>query len=223
MIDLEMLQEKWTQQDRKLDESLQLNRRILMMSVTREVRSPLRRFVFFQGVAAAAGLAMLMAMGQFMYQHWMEPRFLVPAVILDVWVVVNVAVAIRQAVVAEQIEFDQPVTGIQKQLESLRIIRLRAFRWDLLTGQLVWWIPFLIVALQGAWGIDAYQIFGRNFLALNFLLGVAVIPVAIWASRKYGDRLGRSWLMRRVAEEIAGRDLRVAMDSLAKISEFDRE
>jgi hypothetical protein len=81
----------------------------------------------------------------------------------------------------------------------------------------------LIVALQGAWGIDAYQIFGRNFLALNFLLGVAVIPVAIWASRKYGDRLGRSWLMRRVAEEIAGRDLRVAMDSLAKISEFDRE
>jgi hypothetical protein len=59
--------------------------------------------------------------------------------------------------------------------------------------------------------------------SVNFLLGVAVIPVAIWASRKYGDRLGRSWLMRRVAEEIAGRDLRVAMDSLAKISEFDRE
>jgi hypothetical protein len=29
--------------------------------------------------------------------------------------------------------------------------------------------------------------------------------------------------MRRVAEEIAGRDLRIAMDSLAKISEFDRE
>jgi hypothetical protein len=47
--------------------------------------------------------------------------------------------------------------------------------------------------------------------------------VAIWASRKYGDRLGRSWLMRRVAEEIAGCDLRAAMDSLAKISEFDRE
>jgi hypothetical protein len=62
-----------------------------------------------------------------------------------------------------------------------------------------------------------------NLLALNFLLGVAVIPVAIWVSRKYGDRLGRSWLMRRVAEEIAGRDLRVAIDSLAKISEFDRE
>ena len=52
---------------------------------------------------------------------------------------------------------------------------------------------------------------------------MAVIPVAMWASRKYGDRLGRSWLMRRVAEEIAGRDLRIAMDSLAKISEFDRE
>jgi hypothetical protein len=29
--------------------------------------------------------------------------------------------------------------------------------------------------------------------------------------------------MRRVAEEIAGRDLRGAMESLAKISEFDRE
>lgn len=59
--------------------------------------------------------------------------------------------------------------------------------------------------------------------SVNFLLGVAVIPVAIWAPRKYGDRLGRSWLMRRVAEEIAGRDLRAAMDSLAKLSEFNRE
>jgi hypothetical protein len=70
---------------------------------------------------------------------------------------------------------------------------------------------------------DFWAAGGWNFLALNLLLGVAVIPVAIWASRKYGDRLGRSWLTRRVAEEIAGRELRVAMDSLAKISEFDRE
>src|SRR3984957_18331735 len=70
---------------------------------------------------------------------------------------------------------------------------------------------------------DFWAAGGWNFLALNLLLGVAVIPVAIWASRKYGDRLGRSWLMRRVAEEIAGRELRVAMDSLAKMSEFDRE
>jgi len=69
---------------------------------------------------------------------------------------------------------------------------------------------------------DFWAAGGWNFLALNFLLGVAVIPVAIWASRKYGDRLGRSWLMRRVAEEIAGR-ARAAMDSLGKMSEFNRE
>ena len=40
-------------------------------------------------------------------------------------------------------------------------------KWGVLTGQAVWWAPFLIVALKWFWGVDAYKVFGAGFLAAN--------------------------------------------------------
>ena len=40
-----------------------------------------------------------------------------------------------------------------------------------MTGQIIWWVPFLIVVLKGLWGLDAYQLFGGTFLAVNIAFG----------------------------------------------------
>lgn len=112
---------------------------------------------------------------------------------------------------------------IQKQLESLRVLRIRITQWALLTGQVVWWIPFLIVALKGFWDVDAYKVFGTAFLLANLAVGLAIIPLAIWVSRKFRDRMGRSPVMQRLMKELAGYNLNAATGFLATLSEFENE
>jgi hypothetical protein len=222
-MELDALKEKWAEHDRKLDVSIRLNRQLLMAANMNRVRSPLRRLAFFVGLGALIGLIGPVILGQFIYQHWAEPRFVLPAVVLHVWVIANLAASIRQIAMALQIDYDKPIAVIQKQLESLRVLRIRITQWALLTGQVVWWIPFLIVALKGFWDVDAYKVFGTAFLLANLAVGLAIIPLAIWVSRKFGDRMGRSPVMQRLMRELAGYNLNAATGFLATLSEFENE
>ena len=222
-MELDALKEKWAEHDRKLDVSIRLNRQLLMAANMNRVRSPLRRLAFFMGLGALIGLIGPVIVGQFIYQHWAEPRFVLPAVVLHVWLIASLAASIRQIAMALQIDYDKPIALIQKQLESLRVLRIRITQWALLTGQVVWWIPFLIVALKGFWDVDAYKVFGTAFLLANLAVGLAIIPLAIWVSRKFGDRMGRSPVMQRLMRELAGYNLNAATGFLAKVSEFETE
>jgi hypothetical protein len=223
MMDVDVLQAKWAEHDRKLEASIRLNRQLLMATTMNRVRTPLRRFAFFVGLEAAVGLVLPGVLGRFIYAHWTEPRFVLPAVALDVWAIANVAALFREMAMALQINYDNPIATIQTQLESLRVLRVRVTQWALLTGQLVWWVPFTIVALEGFWGVDAYHVFGGIVLAVNVLFGLAIIPMAIWASRKFGDRMGRSPSIQRLMRELAGYNLNAATRFLATLSEFEAE
>ncbi|MGH7744706.1 MAG: hypothetical protein ACREQ5_07810 [Candidatus Dormibacteria bacterium] len=220
MIDLDVFQQKWAEQDRKLDLGIRLNRQLLMSVNLNRVRSPLRRFAFFLGLEALVGLAVTVILGQFIYEHWAAPRFLLPAAVLDVWVIANVAASIRQMVMALHINYDRPMADIQKQLESLQVLRIRVTQWALLTGQVVWWVPCLIVVLKGCWGVDAYRAFGGTVLAVNVLFGLAIIPPAIWMSRKFDGRWGGSSIIERLMRVLAGYNLNAATDFLKTLSEF---
>jgi hypothetical protein len=222
-MELDALKEKWAEHDRKLDVIITLNRRLLMAANMNRIRSPLRRLAFFVGLGGLIALTGLVILGQFIYLHRAEPRFVLPAVVLHVWLIASLAASIRQITMALQIDYDKPIALIQKQLESLRVLRIRITQWALLTGQVVWWTPFLIVALKGLLGVDAYKVLGTGYLLANIALGLAIIPLAIWVSRKFGARMGRSPVMQRLMRELAGYNLNAATRFLATVAEFETE
>jgi hypothetical protein len=222
-MDIDSLKAQWVEYDRKLDDGIRLNRRLLMAVNMNRVRSPLRRFAVLAGLGAFTACIGLMLLGQFIYEHWAEARFALPAVALHIWFIGMVAASVRQVAMALRIDYDQPVAAIQKQIESLRALRIRATQWALLTGQLVWWTPFPIVAFKGFWGLDAYRIFGGVYLSINLAFGFAIIPLAVWASRKYRGRMAnRPWL-ERLMGSLAGYNLNAGARFLAALSEFERE
>jgi hypothetical protein len=222
-MELEALKEKWAAHDRKLDVSIRLNRQLLKAANMSRVRSPLRRFAVGAGLVALIGLTGLAILGRFIYQHWAEPRFALPAVVLHVWIVAGVAASVRQMAMALQIDYDKPVAAIQKQIESLRVLRIRVTQWGVLTGQVVWWVPFLIVSLKGLWNVDAYKVCGTAFLLTNVAFGLAVIPLAIRVSKELGDRMGGSPIIQRLMRDLAGYNLNTATGRLAALAEFETE
>ena len=55
------------------------------------------------------------------------------------------------------------------------------------------------------------------------LLGLAIIPLGIWLSKKFSRRMSRSPFIQRLMKDLAGYNLNAATSFLAKLSEFEDE
>ncbi|MGA8028644.1 MAG: hypothetical protein WB992_15985 [Bryobacteraceae bacterium] len=222
MIDLDESKEKWAEHDRKLEENIRLNRKLLSAIYLKGARSRLQRVLAFTVLHSIMWLVGIGALGDFIYEHIATPRFALAAAALDLYAIGMLAGLIRQITMVHRIDYGQPIAGIQKQLESVRALRIRTTQWAVLAGTVAW-TPFVIVALQAFFGLDAYRIPGTAWLAANLLFGLALIPLAIWISRKFGDRMDRSPFIQRLMKDISGSNLNSAANFLATLSEIESE
>jgi hypothetical protein len=95
-------------------------------------------------------------------------------------------------------------------------------RWLLLLSALLW-TPLSIIGAQGLFGFDLYQGFGPLWIALNLAVGLVAIPVAIWIARSLAERPRGSRFLRRLADELGGRNLVVARGFVHEITRFQAD
>ncbi len=222
MLELDEMKTLWAEHDRKLDESIRLNRQLLSTTNLSGARSAMQRMAAFLALEAAIQLAVVVALGSFTYEHIAMLRFALPAAALDVFAIAILIAMIRQIAVGLQIDYNQPIAVIQKQLQNLRVLRIRYIQGIFLVATLVW-TPLLIVTLKAFWGLDAYRLLGPAFLISNLLVGLTIIPVALWLSKKFSDRMGRSPFIQRLMKDLAGVNLNAAATFLATLSQFKDE
>lgn len=219
MMDLDELKEKWTELDRKLDVNIRLNRQLLSATKLNQTRSSLKRLAVYMGLEAAAWFAIIVVLGNFIYEHISMAQFAVAGVALDVYSIVTLNFLIRQIALALRIDYGKPIATIQKQIEALRVLRIRTIQWGVLAG-LVAWVPFMIVLFKVAFGVDIYE---AAWVWSNVAFGVALIPVAIWVSKKFGDRMDRSPIIQGLMKSLSGHNLNAAADFLMTLSKFEEE
>jgi Zn-dependent protease with chaperone function len=221
-MELQDLKDRWNDYDRKLEANLRLNTQLLRELALNRVGSSLKwlsRKIVFE---LLIDLVAIFALGTFTANHLGEPRFLVPALALDLFVIGFVAWSIRQWAEIGSLDYGEPIVTIQRKLELLRIDRIRMTKWVLLLSPLLW-IPLLVVTLKGLGGLDAYAIFPARWLAANLLLGLAVIPLMLWVSKRYADRMQGSPLVRSLVNALADRSLNDATRFLGSLSSFEKE
>lgn len=221
-MDLEDLKQRWQEQDRKLDEILNLNTRLLQLPVLNRAHTALRWLSLGLWIELALTFGAVFLLGSFLADHFAEPRFLAPALLLDLAAILLLAAGIRQLAALGAIDYSAPIVAIQQRLESLRAERIRATQWTLLASPLLW-TPFLIVAFRGLFGLDAYAIFPGDWLFGNLLFGILVIPLAVGISRRYADRMARSPRVQRLMRTLAGHSLAAATGFLDSLAEFAKE
>jgi hypothetical protein len=222
MMELDELKLKWAEHDRKLEVNIRLTRQLLSATKMNRARSALQRLAVFLALESVIAFAVIVVLGSFIGDHIAMVRFAVPAAALDVFEIATLIVLIQQIRLAIYVDYSKSVAVIQKQLESLRMLHIRLFQWTLLLAPFLW-IPLLIVALEGFLRVDAYKTLGATYLLANLLFGLAIIPLAIWLSKKFGDRMDRSPKIQWLMKELAGYNLNAASDFLATLSEFEEE
>jgi len=221
-MELQDLKDRWADYDRKLETSIRLNTQVLREFGLNRVDSSLRRLSRQMVLELLMDLVAILALGAFTVNHLDKVRFLVPALALDLFVISFVAWSIRQWAALGSLDYGESIVTIQRKLEMLRIDRIRMTKWVFLLSPLLW-TPLLIVALKGLGGLDAYAIFDAGWLAANLLFGLAVIPLMLWVSKRYGDRLERSPLGHSFVNALADRSLNDATSFLGTLSSFEKE
>jgi hypothetical protein len=94
--------------------------------------------IAFLALEAAAWFAVIVALGGLMYGQADTPRFALAGIAVDLFALGMLAAALRQIVMARRVEYGEPVAVIQKQLEGLRVLRIRIIQWALPAGAVVW-------------------------------------------------------------------------------------
>jgi hypothetical protein len=219
-ITLEELCKEWADRSRRLDERLRSSAQLLRDDWIERQRERLWKLGSFGKFSMAVWIATMLLLGLFLGTHANRPALFVTALVLDVWVIATGVAQVRQQQALRNLDFGLPLLELQARVELLRIARIRSFNRAFLTGQIVWWIPFVVV-VAGAFGANLYSSPQfRAYAAWNIAFGIALIPLAIWVSRRYGERLSRSSIVRHMADSIAGRDIAAARETLEKLRRF---
>jgi hypothetical protein len=219
MFDLDEMKEVWTAHDEKLDQSIRLNRELLNSATLSKAQSATQRMSWALGLEAVIWFVVIVSLGSFISHHVGALRLSLSAAALDIYAIAMLAATIRQIVALRKIDYSRPVTAIQKQLEMLRVLRIRITQRALLGGTVVW-APFLIVAARAFLGLD---IVNSLWLWVNVAFGLCLIPLAVWLSKVFGERMGRFPFIQRVMNDLAGRNLNAASEFVSRLSGFEAE
>lgn len=221
-MDIEELKELWGESNRRLEASTRLNTQLLAHANLDKAGTSLNRLARGIWFEVLLNFVALIALGAFAADHLREPRFFAPALALGAYALALLAAGVRQIVAIERIDYDAPVVAIQAQLERLRLARVRASIWTLLFAPLMW-VPLLIVAARGLFGVDVYSAAAPGWLIANALFGLAVIPLAIAIARRFGGTIEGSAVVQRLAGTISGRNLTAALEAVDALRRFEAE
>jgi hypothetical protein len=219
-MDIDEMKAAWKQLDQRTGETLDLSRQLLKQVQLSKVESAMRRTTVPPLVELVIDVLAVVLIGSFLGTHVDSARFALPAAVLQLAAVLKLASTIRQLVLIRSLDYTQPVVVIQRQLSSLKLLRVRTTLVTLLVSPLLW-TPLAIVGAQALIGLDLYQGFGVRWIAANLLFGIAVIPVAIWIARRCADRFRNTSFARQIVDDIAGRSLMAATAAADEIAQFE--
>ncbi len=221
-MDLQELKTQWDAYDLKLDTIVRRDASRWRADHLDKADSRLRRLSRAVTVELAITAIGVLLLGSFIGDHFREARFLAPAILVHIFAIGLLIAGGRQLFAIKTIDYSAPIVDIQKRLENLRILRIRTTKWVFLLCPLLW-TPFLVVALKGFLGVDAYAALDTTWLAVNVAFGVIVTLALVAISRRWTDRFARSPFFQRLMDDIAGRSLMDAERFLDTLSRFDKE
>lgn len=221
-MELDELKTLWETHDRKLDAGIRLSTRLLNTPMLHKARAATTRLLIVWQVELALALIATAMLAGYSWLHLLQPRFLLPGLLLMVGSIALVCTYIRRLMAIRAIDFSGPIVTIQKQLESIRIAEIHATKWTLLLAPLAW-TPFLIVVFQGLFRVDVYTHFPAAWLAGNVIFGLVVVAVERWISIRYAERMHRSPRLQRWMRDVNGYNLNAAMKFVRSAGEFEEE
>src|SRR5260370_859281 len=84
-MDPDELKSKWADHDQKLEANIRLNRKLLTATRLNQARSELRRLALSLALESAVTFVVILALGDFIYEHFAMTGIALAGVVLDLF------------------------------------------------------------------------------------------------------------------------------------------
>ena len=217
------LRREWRERDQKLDAAIQLNNQLLRQSLLDKNLTAINKIGFASAFELMSWIPCSILFGIFNAQHFLDWKFFIPGLLLQAWVTVMPIVSLRQRAALQAVDFGQPVVTLQREIATLKMRRVLTLKWAFLIGQIIWWVPFVVVFFKGVFGVNLYaqSDWLNHFMIGNIAAGVLLIPILIWVTKLLSPRLKTANWFQKFTDQIAGRDMQAAKEFLRKLESFE--
>lgn len=217
-MELDELKASWQGLDRRVDELIAINRRLLAETISRKVRWRLAPVLAGAVMNMIIGALFALVWGKFWSAHLAIPAVAVAGIALHLASIGLFVIGVVRLVLVLRINYTQPVLSIQRALATLQEFEARSFH-------AVWFacwvlVPAALVAIvMGFAGVDLWER-ASGFILANFVVclvgGLAPALLHYWARRNPGR------LAARMDAFLLSHSIARAKAAVAEIDEFAR-
>jgi hypothetical protein len=227
-MQLEELRQQWTQLDRKLDRSLALETELVRRVVMQPVRGRINRLAIWPVIDVIFCVGVLLVCGEFLGTHWRDWHLAVPAGVLMIGAIALMVDSIFQLQRVAELDWCKPVADIQCALESLRVSKIRQFKWIILFSPLVGFCGLMVglnvlIDRLPKERVDLLDKLDSGWIVANYVFGALFVPLGYFVARVLAGRChGHQW-WKAVLDDISGRSLNAAVLEVKRWASLHQE
>lgn len=214
------MQQHWQRLEQKLDRTSALEAELVRRVIVQPTRRRVNRLAIWPAIDVALCIGGLLLIGSLLVAHWRDWILTAPAIGLAVGLFALLIDSIRQLDLISKLEWSGPVAKIQTSLSSLRLMKVRQFKWVILLSPLVW-ICGLTVAIRWLyWFTDGraniLEKIDPWWLIGNYVFGVLFVPVGCWAAKFLAQRCQERGWWRSVLDGVSGTSMQSAIADVGR-------
>ncbi|MFZ6775721.1 hypothetical protein ACO0LD_02735 [Undibacterium sp. Ji83W] len=219
-MNFDLLKAEWEARDQRLEQAVRMNTQMLRLSLLEQHRREIAKWSWVDKYEIIAGTPVFIYLIWFLAHHIGIWQFALPAYALLAWTIAMPILNHKLRHALQDMDFGQSIVTVQKQLAEHKARRLNLLKWAFLLGQIVWFIPFILVLFKGLFGVNLY-LKTENFIGPSLIGGVLFIPLAIGISKLLSGRLKHSARFQAFTDMLAGKDIIQTRQFLSKIAQFE--
>ncbi|MDG2383381.1 MAG: hypothetical protein P8N76_17050 [Pirellulaceae bacterium] len=217
-MQFEELEQQWKQLDNKFDQLLRIERRILEEVAKKPAQNRVARLAIWPSLDLVFCLLVALVFGGILGDHWQETSIAGPAFLVLAAAILLLISSIWQLVQLASINWSHTVKTIQCSLTSLRMMKIRQFKWIILLSPLVGFSAFLAglqwVNHRQVDPLLPFEALDPIWVVTNYTFGLAFIPLGYLASRFAARRYqSRDWF-RCLLDNVSGIHLQLTQQEL---------
>ncbi len=221
-MQLDDLKEAWAAHGAALERSLAINERLFRETMLGKVRSTLAPYLLWRALEVVLGVAGLLLVGPVLAAHLDEPRYVVAGGALLGYVAGITALSAYLLIESARLDYEGPVTAIQRAIERIQLAEYRAMKWAVLGGVVIW-LPAALVLFEAVIGVAALARAALGWLVANLGFGLVVLVLGQRWSKRHVERPDLGPRARRLVGALSGHSLRAVTRHLADLARFERD
>ena len=190
MIDIENLQNTWSEHEEKLQKSINMNLELLKRVNVKSARSKMTSLIWIRALTLAFYQVVMWYFVYYSVIRWPMVQFVIAGLLLVVWSGIISYGAIKQLKLILEIDYAGPVTIVQKQLQKVKIAIVHFLRMALMI--LPFHMVFIIVINDILFNVDIIKVADPLWMISQTL--VLIIPTVWIYTNLSPENVNKKWV-----------------------------